>query len=120
MTRPVELTRDEAEMLVDLCENTIDKRLHWLAENLRKQWGMSPMEGKPASLAYLGIHEYVSGEQDAKDAARYRWLRENNPLFEFGWYRDNMGNDWEGWDTLDRLIDQKLAQHDDIKEGNGI
>ena len=57
MARPITLTRDEAEMLVDLCENTCDKRLHWLAEELRKQWGMGPFDGKPADLAYLGLKQ---------------------------------------------------------------
>jgi len=47
--------RDEAEMLVDLCENTTDKRLHWLAEYLREQWGMGRFDGKPADISYLGL-----------------------------------------------------------------
>lgn len=42
-------------MLVDLCENATDKRLHWLAEGLRQQWGMVPFDGVPASLNYLGL-----------------------------------------------------------------
>ena len=61
MARPLVVSRDEAEMLVDLCEATHDKRLWWLAEELREQWGMSPAktsdEGVPEkpNLKYLGI-----------------------------------------------------------------
>ena len=61
MARPLNLTRDEAEMLVDLCEATHDKRLWWLAEELRKQWGMVPPildeNGAPviADLSDIGI-----------------------------------------------------------------
>lgn len=62
MTRPLELVRDEAEMLVDLCENTSDKRLWELAINLRAQWGMRPQtmkDGRPEaySLKRLGISD---------------------------------------------------------------
>jgi hypothetical protein len=58
MPRPlIQLSRDEAEMLVDLCEATHDKRLWWLAEDLREQWGMCAQEDPPKKhdLAYLGI-----------------------------------------------------------------
>lgn len=58
MPRPMpDISRDEAEMLVDLCEATHDKRLWWLAENLRKQWGMGAQSETPEvpDLAYLGI-----------------------------------------------------------------
>ncbi len=57
MTRPVELTRDEAEMLVDLCEATHDSRLWMLASDLRAQWGMGAQKDPPdkPDLTYLGI-----------------------------------------------------------------
>ena len=61
MSRPLPvISRDEAEMLVDLCENTHDKRLWWLAEELRRQWGMGQQtvingEADGADIAYLGL-----------------------------------------------------------------
>lgn len=60
MTRTVELSRAEAEMLVDLCEITCDKRLWWLADDIRKKFGMSPADcvngtPKPPDISYLGI-----------------------------------------------------------------
>jgi hypothetical protein len=59
MPRPINLSRDEAEMLVDLCEATHDKRLWMLAADLRKQWGMGPQENPPPvpDLKYLGIKQ---------------------------------------------------------------
>lgn len=61
MTRPVDLSRDEAEMLVDLCEATHDKRLWLLAQDLRLQWGMGPQGATPEKpdLSYLGIPSKV-------------------------------------------------------------
>ena len=62
MSRPLEISRDEAEMLVDLCENSCDGRLWILAEELRQQWGMGPQliqwgSNRPVagSVAYLGL-----------------------------------------------------------------
>jgi hypothetical protein len=61
MARPLDITRDEAEMLVDLCEATHDGRLWILAEELRQQWGMGQQEtderGAPKrpNLKYLGL-----------------------------------------------------------------
>ena len=44
MTRKIDIGRDEAEMLVDILEaRTLyetDKRLDWLAEDIRKLFGM--------------------------------------------------------------------------------
>ncbi len=59
MSRAIELSRDEAEMLVDLCEATQDKRLWWLASDLRGQWGMVEATDPPQkpNLEYLGITE---------------------------------------------------------------
>lgn len=43
MGRPLMLTRDEAECLVDLIEECSDYRVgDGLADRLREQWGMSP------------------------------------------------------------------------------
>jgi hypothetical protein len=55
---PIELSRDEAEMLVDLCEASQDRRLWWLAEELRSQWGMKPPSDPPEKpdLSYMGIN----------------------------------------------------------------
>ena len=66
MTRPVDLTRDEAEMLVDLCEATCDKRLHIIAADLRGIWGMFPQINPPTkvSLKYLGICEPISAKAE--------------------------------------------------------
>ena len=47
MSRPLEISRDEAEMLVDLCENSCDGRLWILAEGSNR-----PVAG---SVAYLGL-----------------------------------------------------------------
>ena len=57
MARSITLTRDEAEMIVDLCESTSDRRLWCLAEELRTQWGMIKSVYPPniPDLGYLGI-----------------------------------------------------------------
>ncbi len=53
--RQINVTRDEAEMLVDLCEATVDQRLHIFAEELRELFGMSKWDGTVPDLSSLGI-----------------------------------------------------------------
>lgn len=42
MTRPVELSRSEAEFIVDACEANGAAQWMQLAADLRRKWGMAP------------------------------------------------------------------------------
>jgi hypothetical protein len=58
MSRPIELSRDEAEYLVELIEADATPQFMLLAAQLRKQWGMATQERQKEYEATLDLARF--------------------------------------------------------------